>query len=108
MHLIRFEVFIKVYIILKYFLLFSIIKYISLLFITFSDTNGIDVSILKSSDDEYTSHNPYNKSDDGDGIKYAKTNETIEIYPSIISTYYFSAISIIGLYILYNLLYKKK
>ena len=58
------------------------------------------------SDDEYTSPNPYNQNDDS--IKYAKMNETIEIYPSIISTYYFSAISIIGLYILYNLLYKKK
>lgn len=59
-----------------------------------------------SSDDEYTSPRPYTESNNG--IEYSKINETIEIYPSIISTYYFSAISIIGLYILYNLLYKKK
>ena len=51
----------------------------------------------------YNSYNDYD-----DGMKYTKINETIEIYPNIISTYGFTALSVIGLYILYNLLYKKK
>ena len=58
---------------------------------------------VESDDENNESYSPTNNE-----VKYAKFNETIEIHPNIISTYYFTAITVVGLYILYNLLYKKQ